>query len=294
MSILEAAGLPEQFGLLVLSIGVVLLLSPYLSGSDLGVIKIPTLPDNAKRSLKIVGPLTLAVAIGVHLRILETEIDEPEPPPETSTQETDGPEEFSGEPPTTSATPCVVSGTVFDLNTNNPISALSIGVLSDNGESTRPVPLDRNVATTGPDGRFTFPCDHISESAFPIQVSVRHRDWVATHLGPRVTRPGEWQDVNFPIDLKNVDLVDRTLEEIGLSFGSRSRDASRTLVAGNLVNKSDKSYSCVRITFFLSRKGERSGVKHLVFRDVNPNETRAYEADFPPDVGFGIQSKAEC
>ena len=158
----------------------------------------------------------------------------------------------------------------------------------------RPVPLERHVATTGPDGSFVFQCDWIKADQFPILVSASHRDWIATYLGPKVQRPGEWEGVNFPIDLEDVRLKDKPLEEIRVSFGSRFGDETKTIAGGEITNKSEREFSCVRITFELRRDEQRSGSQDVVVRNLKAMESRPYEAELPPNVGYRLLSKSEC
>lgn len=55
-STLQLLGLPDSVGALFLTAAVVLLLSPYLAGSDFGVFKIPAFPQETVRILRFVGP----------------------------------------------------------------------------------------------------------------------------------------------------------------------------------------------------------------------------------------------
>lgn len=297
MSILDAAGLPEQFGFLLLAIATILLLSPYLSGSDLGMIKIPNLSEGAKKSLKLGGPIAMLAVIVLHVNMLPKVVSEEKPEPVTADVLEPTDSDLSSDEDVSensSAARCSVSGTVFDRNTNEPISALLVGVQSDTGKTPRPVPLARHLATTGPDGRFVFQCDWIEAEQFPIRISVSHRDWVATHLGPKIKESGKWDGINFPIDLAKVTLKEKPMPEIGVSFRMRFRDDTRTVVYGEVKNKSEKRFACVKVTFELRKDGERSGTQDVIVRNLKALENRVYEAEFPPNVDFRLLSKKEC
>jgi hypothetical protein len=69
-SILEWLGLPPNFGYALLIIGLVLSLSPYLGGSDFGVVKIPDFNTQVRNTLKMLGPTVMLGAILVHVKFL--------------------------------------------------------------------------------------------------------------------------------------------------------------------------------------------------------------------------------
>ena len=62
-SIIKTLGLPESFGLLLLTLGLILFLSPYLPGMDLGVFKVPAFNKDVGRSLSLLGPVFLALTV---------------------------------------------------------------------------------------------------------------------------------------------------------------------------------------------------------------------------------------
>src|ERR1051325_9626663 len=63
ISVFKLLEWPDAFGVLLLSFSFILLLSPYFSGADFGLFKIPIFTKEAKKWLRIVGPiLCLAVA----------------------------------------------------------------------------------------------------------------------------------------------------------------------------------------------------------------------------------------
>lgn len=78
MSILTFLGLPGQFGVTLLLFTFILFLAPYLAGLDFGVLRIPDFSEGARRKLKWIGPLTLLVAIFLHIPFLT--LAQPEPP----------------------------------------------------------------------------------------------------------------------------------------------------------------------------------------------------------------------
>lgn len=62
-SIIKLIGLPEAFAVVLLTLGLILTLAPYFSGTDFGVFKIPQFTDPARKRLKIIGPIVLLVLI---------------------------------------------------------------------------------------------------------------------------------------------------------------------------------------------------------------------------------------
>lgn len=66
-SILKLIGIPETFGTTLLVLFLILVLTPYFSGSDFGIFKIPDLHESRKRKLKSFGPLLLIVTILLHI-----------------------------------------------------------------------------------------------------------------------------------------------------------------------------------------------------------------------------------
>jgi hypothetical protein len=55
-SVFKISGLPEAFGVLLLSVSFILLLTPYLSGKDFGLFKVPELGPTATSWWKRIGP----------------------------------------------------------------------------------------------------------------------------------------------------------------------------------------------------------------------------------------------
>jgi hypothetical protein len=62
-SLFKLSGLPDSFGVLLLSFSFILLLAPYFSGADFGLFKIPVFTESAKKWLKIVGPIFFAICL---------------------------------------------------------------------------------------------------------------------------------------------------------------------------------------------------------------------------------------
>lgn len=75
-SLLERLNLPDGFGYALLMLGLILTLAPWLRGSDFGMFKIPEFAPGTRRGLVYAGPLTLMLAIGLHLPMAA-----PAPPP---------------------------------------------------------------------------------------------------------------------------------------------------------------------------------------------------------------------
>ncbi len=70
MNILEAANLPEQFGLALLLLSLALLIGSYLDDLNFGFFRIPWLSRSRKKKLKIIGPILFLAALVVHFPLL--------------------------------------------------------------------------------------------------------------------------------------------------------------------------------------------------------------------------------
>ena len=62
MNILTFLGIPEQVGILILTLSLILLISPYFSNTDFGIFKIPIFPEKTQKRLKIFGPIIFLVS----------------------------------------------------------------------------------------------------------------------------------------------------------------------------------------------------------------------------------------
>lgn len=104
---------------------------------------------------------------------------------------------------------CTISGLVFDSDSNRPLSAVWVDVYRDMTQG-RPERLRAGLATTGPDGRFSFDCGWVAGVHFPLLLAIRRADWVATRItGQRIERPGEWTGINIAISMRGVQLKPR-------------------------------------------------------------------------------------
>lgn len=63
VSFFELSGLPVPFGVVLLSFSFILLLAPYFSGADFGLFKIPDFTLQAKKVLKIIGPVLFLLCV---------------------------------------------------------------------------------------------------------------------------------------------------------------------------------------------------------------------------------------
>ena len=63
ISLFEWSKLPTPFGVTVLILSLIFLLSPYLSGTDFGIFKIPPFSETAKRYLRIIGPIVFLLCV---------------------------------------------------------------------------------------------------------------------------------------------------------------------------------------------------------------------------------------
>ena len=111
-------------------------------------------------------------------------------------------------------------------------------------------------------------------------------------IGPKVERAGKWESINFPIAMSNVGLV--PLREIGVSFGAKHGDDGGDRVAGDIENKSERVFACIRVTFQLTRESMPAGTLDFDVKDLQPRETRPYEKVVPSGAGYYLLSKSEC
>ncbi len=59
--------LPTQFGVILLALTLALSLTPWLSGRDFGILKIPNFPSNVQNKMKIIGPALLLIVVVLHI-----------------------------------------------------------------------------------------------------------------------------------------------------------------------------------------------------------------------------------
>jgi hypothetical protein len=197
---------------------------------------------------------------------------------------------------------CSLSGLVFDSDSNKPLPGVWVDLYRDlSSIQQRPQVLKAGAATTGPDGRFSINCSWVKESQFPLLLAVRHGEWVATRIsGPKIERSGQWDGINIPIPMSEVEL--EPLRELSVSFSSKKVD-SDWLLMGNVENKSGRSFPCIKVRFDMSTsyqdqmQGESK--RHLGFldvevRDLEPHEKRPYQKKLPQQAGISLDSKQEC
>jgi len=80
--------------------------------------------------------------------------------------------------------------------------------------------LKENVAPTGPDGKFSFNCNWITEPQFPVFLAVHHPDWIATRIsGTQIERGGQWDGINIAIPMSEIEL--QPLRELSVSFTAK-------------------------------------------------------------------------
>ncbi|MGH9421752.1 MAG: hypothetical protein ACRD3J_17370 [Thermoanaerobaculia bacterium] len=72
-NLLQLLRLPPEFGVAILIFSFALSVTPYLAGSDFGVIKIPLLSHAMRKRLRTAGPVALFVAIFLHLPLLSSQ-----------------------------------------------------------------------------------------------------------------------------------------------------------------------------------------------------------------------------
>lgn len=71
-SILKSLRLPEAFGVVLLTLALILTLSPYLAGADLGIFKVPELSGSLQATMRWLGPALLAAVVFLFLPIIPT------------------------------------------------------------------------------------------------------------------------------------------------------------------------------------------------------------------------------
>jgi len=204
--------------------------------------------------------------------------------------------------PVNETAPCSISGLVFDSDSNQPLSGISVEVFRDlSAIQQRPERLKTNIAATGPDGMFSFNCSWVDKSQFPLLLAVHHADWVATQItGPVIDRSGQWDGIRIPIPMSEIEM--RPLRDLLVSFTSK-KDGSNWFVVGEVENRSEQSIPCVKVGFSMTTsyqdrlQGEPIrdfGLLIIELRDLHPQEKRAYEKQLPKQVGLGLYSKEEC
>jgi len=60
-STLDVLGIPKEFGVVLLTLALILAISPYLGGTDLGIFKVPDLSPRATCVIRYLGPLLLVL-----------------------------------------------------------------------------------------------------------------------------------------------------------------------------------------------------------------------------------------
>ena len=71
-STLELVGIPNEFGVVLLSFGLILTLIPYCGGTDWGIFKVPSMSTNAITILKFLGPALLSFIILLFIPLWHT------------------------------------------------------------------------------------------------------------------------------------------------------------------------------------------------------------------------------
>ena len=68
-STFDLTSLPTPFGTVVLTLVLVLVLTPYLSGANVGIFRVPTLGPSAKNVLRFAGPVAMVLTVGLFIPI---------------------------------------------------------------------------------------------------------------------------------------------------------------------------------------------------------------------------------
>ena len=78
MNVLDMFRIPPEFGLTLLTLSLILILSPYFSGVDFGVIKIPKLNSKTKKRLIIIGPILFISAVSLFIPYWSQPLPQPD------------------------------------------------------------------------------------------------------------------------------------------------------------------------------------------------------------------------
>lgn len=76
VSLFKLSGLPDPFGIVLLIFSFILLLSPYFSGADFGIFKVPLFTPLTKKWLKLIGPIIFFLCVFSFLPIVTPGRDE--------------------------------------------------------------------------------------------------------------------------------------------------------------------------------------------------------------------------
>jgi hypothetical protein len=106
----------------------------------------------------------------------------------------------ASEPPPRAEEACEISGLVFDEDRNAPLPAVNLDLGADSEDGRIPT-VQRVVATTGPDGRFSFRCSEaIERERYPLRIKLWHPNWTATVVSPVTIEYGARRaDINIPL-----------------------------------------------------------------------------------------------
>ena len=119
-SFFELVHWPQPFPSILITFAFILLLSPYLSGSDFGLFKIPLFSDGAKKWLRIIGPIAFLLSALAFVPLIPKS-NPPNPIPSSPTptpsaalspQPSESPSASPTPSPTSQATPTPPTATV--------------------------------------------------------------------------------------------------------------------------------------------------------------------------------------
>jgi hypothetical protein len=77
VSLLSLIGLPSEFGVTLLSFSFILLLTPYFSGNDFGIFRVPEFSSSSKKKLKYAGPFVFFVVMALQVPAFQAFYFEP-------------------------------------------------------------------------------------------------------------------------------------------------------------------------------------------------------------------------
>jgi hypothetical protein len=71
----ELIGLPKEFGVILLTFGFILLVSPFMSGSDFGIFQVPQFNQGIQKTLRVAGPTVFAILVLLFVPIWKERVE---------------------------------------------------------------------------------------------------------------------------------------------------------------------------------------------------------------------------
>jgi hypothetical protein len=138
--------------------------------------------------VKWLAGIAASIIAGVMIYQLTKEPPRVNPPPRPDTDQTPSAPEV-----------CHVAGAVYDRETNQPLADIEVQYFRHTQDPNEYVHGVRSqLATTGPDGRFSADCSTVEAENFPLRLVVASRNWRTPLQTNEYVRKGERRtDVNI-------------------------------------------------------------------------------------------------